>query len=208
MSYKTIICLGDSIANGYWDEHGLGWFGRLSEKIALARPGRFGFNNLAMSGDRVTDIRHRLCSEALTRNPDILLIAAGVNDTVRWESPDAPMDISPGLRREVWCDILKTARRNIKTIAVCGLLPVLENKFPQEGVGGKLLYHNNSDIDTYNELLQDLCNEFGVQYVPASRAWQNRDPASLLADATHPNGQGHELIAEFMFDRLDEFEIF
>jgi lysophospholipase L1-like esterase len=207
MSFKVIACLGDSIANGYWDDRGLGWFGRLSEKIALAQPGKFGFNNMAMSGDRVTDVWHRLCHEAISRQPDYMVIAVGVNDTIRWQSPDGPMDISMGLRREMWANILENAKKHFEKIIVCGMTPVLENKFPQEGAYDQPLYHKNSDIDEYNEILESWCREFGVAFVPMKDAWSGLDPEQLIADAGHPNGKGHELMAAFMYDRLIELQI-
>ncbi len=207
MSFKTIACLGDSIANGYWDDRGLGWFGRLSEKIAGSHPGKFGFNNLAQDGDRVPDIWHRLCSEVLSRRSDFLVIAAGVNDTIRWQSPDSPMDVSHGYRREMWSNILTTAGNNFEKTIVCGMSPFLEDKFPQYGAYDQPLYHRVSDISEYNGMLEDWCGEFKTAFIPMEKAWDGYNICDLIADAGHPNGKGHELMAVFMYDELVKLKI-
>jgi lysophospholipase L1-like esterase len=202
MSYKVIACLGDSIANGYWDERGPGWFGRLAEKIAGNFPGQYAFNNLAMSGDRVVDTWHRLCSEVISRGSDILIISTGVNDTARLDTPEAPMDISHGCRREMWANILEAAKNNLETVIVCGMTPVLENRLPQEGAYNMPLFHMNSDIAEYNKLLAGWCGEYGIPFLPLERAWSGQNTEHLMSDATHPNGKGHELIAAFVYDEL------
>ncbi len=207
MSYKVINCLGDSIANGYWDERGHGWFGRLCEKLATKHPKSFGFNNLAQDGDRIIDVWHRLCSEVISRHPDILLIAVGVNDTIRWHSREAPMDISIQARKEYWFNILDKATKTIDTVIVCGLLPVLEEKFPQPGAYDQLLYHRNADIDEYNDLLREWAAEHSVPYIPLADAWEGYAQEDLVADSSHPNGKGHDLIAEFMYNEFKRLRI-
>lgn len=180
----------------------------MQEKIAISHPGEFGFNNMAMSGDRVTDVWLRLCSEAIPRFPNVVLIAVGSNDTIRWESPDAPMDISQGLRREMWSNILSTAKKNFDKTIICGMTPVLEDKFPENGAYNTLLYHRNVDIDAYNKDIEEWSKEHSLPFLPLKEAWSGHKTEDLIFDAGHPNGKGHELIASFVYDKLKELHIY
>src|SRR5262249_24805764 len=144
---------------------GLGWFGRLSMRLAKEYPYQFGFNNLAKSGDRCIDVLSKLRSEALQRTPDIVLIAVGSNDVAREGSPDAPADISEGLRFEVWQQILQTAKKNVDRVFVISLKPVVESRYPAEGAAGRMLWKSNKDIQNYNIVLKKWCDDAGVDFL-------------------------------------------
>lgn len=207
MTYQTICCVGDSIANGYWDARGLGWFGRLQEKIASTYPQQFGFNNLAMSGDRTIDALHRVCGEVLSREPDMLLIAVGTNDLIRLGTLDAPTDQSEGARREMWSRLLKVATHNVKRVAVVGILPVIESRYPTTGYDEHThMWKRVSDIEAYNAMIHSLCQTAGVPWIDAVAAWRGHDIATVVVDAAHPNATGHELLAQYMFNQLTQLK--
>lgn len=200
LKYRTIIALGDSITNGCYDERAIGWFGRLSEKIVKHYPAKAGFNNLAMDGDRTMDVYHRLCAEALSRQPDILFIACGVNDLIRWQSEDSQPDFSPTLRREMWFNLLKTATENVPLVYVLSILPVSENRFPQPGAYDEPLWYKNADIQAYNEQIRSWCVDFGVRYLDTHALFAGKDLDQYLLDGVHPLADGHEAIATFVYN--------
>jgi len=208
MSYRVLAVLGDSIADGYWDEEGLGWFGRLQAKIAKNYPYKFGFNNHAVSGDRCTDVFHRLNNEILSKEVDILLVAVGVNDLIRWGSTEAPTALSEGMQFETWQRILLTAKRNISRIIVVGVLPVDESELPFSGAGGLPVWFLNKDIEAYNGRLTKWCDDAGVAFVDMYSQWQKLNVPDYLHDDVHPNAKGHQLIAERAFDELEKMGIF
>ncbi|MBL8638743.1 MAG: alpha/beta fold hydrolase [Alphaproteobacteria bacterium] len=201
IKYRKIIALGDSITNGCFDDRAIGWFGRLSEKLVKHYPTRVGFNNLAMDGDRTIDVYHRLCAEALTRKPDILFIACGVNDLTRWQSPSAPMDFSRTLRKEMWMNLLKTATDNIKQVYVLSILPVDEKVFPQPGEYDEPLYIKNEDIIAYNEEIKRWCADFDVVFLDTHSLFMQENLEEVLLDGVHPLTKGHEIIADFVYDQ-------
>ena len=49
-AFKNILVLGDSIADGFYDDRGLGWVGRLEEKLHEKKPMGFGFQNFLSFG--------------------------------------------------------------------------------------------------------------------------------------------------------------
>jgi acyl-CoA thioesterase-1 len=203
MSYKVIAAFGDSITNGYWDEEGKGgWFGRLQQLIAPAYPYQFGFNNLAQDGDRSFDVLHALKREAMHRTPDYIMLAAGINDTIRWGTPDAPLEMGDTLRDETWERIFAAAKKITPHIMVLSLLPVAESRFPNNGGEGRLLWHLNADVESYNAYLAKAAPTAGALftdvYTPARTAgWDD-----YVYDGGHPNARGHQFVADHVFKAM------
>lgn len=205
MTYQTICCVGDSIANGYWCDRGLGWFGRLQERIARAAPKQFGFNNLAQSGDRSWDVYHRICGEVLTRRPDMLIIAVGINDLIRWQSADGPTDQSPTARAEAWHKILDVVSRHFTKTLVVGLLPSVESRYPCTGWDDVTpMWHRNADTRAYNDDIARWSTRAGVAYLDIFSVFESRDYASLFEDGGHPTGAGHQVICDSVFAKLQD----
>ncbi|MGE3769623.1 MAG: SGNH/GDSL hydrolase family protein [Bdellovibrionales bacterium] len=205
MSYKVITALGDSITNGYWDEEGYGgWFGRLQRQIVLAHPHEFGFNNLGHDGDDTASVLQRLRTEVVTRPTDILLVASGINDLIRWESRETPLEITAEARMETWQSLLKTAKDIAPRVAVLSILPVVDGRFPNDGGEGRPLYYCNSDIEPYNAFLKRLCSDHDVAFVDIYPALANTAWPDHVYDGTHPNARGHQVVADLVFRDLNK----
>lgn len=203
MSFQVIGLLGDSIANGYWDEDGKGgWFGRFSELISKKYPHQYGFNNMAQDGDRVCDVYHRMATEVLTRGIDVLLIAVGVNDIIRPYQPNAAFDISEHLRSEYWTKLLSLAQKNVKKIIVIGLLPVCESRYPDQDWADLPIYTFNEDIKQYNELIKEICLKNNVSFYNPYDSFVIKNLESLYIDACHPTAQGHSILSEEIYQNL------
>ena len=204
MAHKVVAVLGDSIAQGYVDETGIGWFGRLAEKISTR--GMFGFHNMSMAGDNVADAYHRFVSECITRDIDILIITIGCNDTVRRGAPDAPMDLSPVLRGRYWKWLLDTARKNIDTVVVFDVMPVREDANNGE-YDDENDHSYNRDIKEYNDFIAGICAERGIPFLRRYDKWAERDLEKYYVDFGHPNGAGHQLIADEVYAELEKLKI-
>lgn len=203
MSYQVICAFGDSITNGYWDEEGKGgWFGRLQQLIASAFPYKFGFNNLAQDGDRSFDVMHRLQSESAARTPDIILLAVGINDLIRWSSPDAPLEMTDTLIDEIWDKIFVQVKRNGARCLVQSVLPVAESRFPNDGGGGRKLYHLNADVERYNARLKIAAEKAGHAFFDIYSPAQAAGWIDHVYDGGHPNARGHQFVADRVFAEL------
>jgi lysophospholipase L1-like esterase len=205
MSYQVICVLGSSTANGYWDEEGLGWVARLSMKVAKAYPYKFGFNNLAQSGDTSLDMLHRLSAEALSRDPDILIFSGGGNDLNRWGSPEAATELSEEKTKQNWRTMLSLAKKNNKKILIVGLTPVKETA---SDVFDSKIYKFNRDNIAYNQKLKKWCEDYSADFLDLTDIWTNENISEYVYDNVHPNAKGHQLIAETVFKKLDEMNIF
>lgn len=203
MSYKVICAFGDSITNGYWDDEGKGgWFGRLQQLIAPAYPYKFGYNNLAQDGDRSFDVMHRIQSELAARTPDFVILAVGINDLIRWHSVDTPLEMTDTLIDEIWDKIFARLKPYNVRVLVQSVLPVAESRFPNDGDGGRKLYHLNADVERYNTRLKAAAlaagHAFFDIYTPAQAAgWIDH-----VYDGGHPNARGHQFIADHVFAEL------
>lgn len=197
MSYEVIAALGDSITSGYFDEEGLGWFGRLSQKIAKLKMHGYGFCNISQSGDRICDAYHRMISEGASRDIDTMIIAIGVNDIVRRGQPDAQEDLSVGIRRKYWNKLFDLAQKLRIKLLVLDILPVIEEE--EDHGEEEDLYNFNKDVIEYNKLLKKLCKERDIQFFERFDKWADLDLKKYYVDTVHPNAKAHEKIADEVF---------
>ena len=207
MAYKVIATLGDSITNGYWDETFAGWTGRLAEKISAAYPKSFGFHNLAQDGDRISDFYHRFAAECCSREIDILILTASGNDLIRSPNPDSPQDLSEHLRDEYWHKLLQLAQKNISQIVVLDVLPRHQDDQVDYGWFDAPMYEPNTDRIEYNDQVEKICKQYNIPFIRRYDKWAKRDLSKYYADHAHPNGAGHQLIADEVFEELKKLGI-
>lgn len=201
-----LMALGDSQTQGYWDERGQGWFGRLREMIALQQPMKWGFTNLAHDGSRTHDVVHTL-AQSFMRDPSHLIIAIGENDVIRWGAKDGPTDQHPEARHEAWDKVLRLiSSMGIPTLVLL-TRPVPDEYAAFEGYEDKPLYYLNTDLKNYNADIASWCKREGVPVLDVWEDWMKLDRHDVYAaDKVHHNGQGHQLLAEQVYAKLQQLE--
>lgn len=202
-AFKNILVLGDSIADGFYDDRGLGWLGRLEEKLHEKKPIGFGFQNFSVSGDRINDVCYRLSSYLTREKPDYLFLAVGSNDIFRYGSPQAPLSMAPELCHHYWNLTFKLARPFCKNIVVFGITPVNEALNPggEDDFGAKL-YNLNADVIKYNSMIESWCKAENIRFINFYDRFWAEGHQNLLLDDTHPNAKGHELMSQWAFSDL------
>lgn len=206
--YKIIAALGDSVTNGYWDDEGIGWFGRLSKKLLKKYPRQLGFNNISQDADRIYDMYHRLGAECMTREIDILLIFCGQNDLVRSPDINTPTDLSEHLRLEYWHRVLPLAKKHIGTVIVMEMIPQKNSEQASYGWFDAPCYTLEKDIIEYNKKIAEICKQYDVPVIKQFDLWNTPEAKKLYADNEHPNSEGHEFIADTVFDALEKMKVF
>lgn len=200
---KRIGIVGDSIAHGYYDEAGLGWFTRLGQKILEKYPGEYIFNNMSQSGDNVADACNRAVFEVGSRGFDLILVNVGINDLRRRKNSDMQLDFSEGARIMYWDRLLDFLKKTGAKIVVMDLLPVVETKYTEDAS----LIRYNTDVVRYNEIIKEICKWHKVQLFERFADWKKRDLNTLYADATHPNAKGQEILADEIYNFLEKNKI-
>ena len=197
---KNIGVIGDSIAHGYYDEQDLGWFSRLGKLILSQNEGTYLFNNMSQSGDNVADCCNRAIYETLSRHFDLIFVNIGINDLRRRKDSDLQVDFSEGARLMYWNKLLDILNQTKAQIVVMDLTPVIESRYTKEAS----LVRYNSDVERYNELIKEVCKERNVYFFERYDEWKSRNLETLYKDATHPNAQGHQIMAEEIYQYLQE----
>ncbi|MDP9195778.1 MAG: SGNH/GDSL hydrolase family protein [Pseudomonadota bacterium] len=191
---QQICVLGDSIAAGFFDEEGLGWASRLSQKLAREFPLQYGVQNASVSGDTTLDAWHTLNSHVTRLNPAILIIALGVNDVCVYEG------VGPGVQACPWPDRIfmwhgmldYVQKMGWKTLIVgptaagadIARYPVRRGLLPQ--ITG--FRFEQAHIRRYNDDLQKLCAERKVPFLRVFETWEQRlaSSESLLGRRSPP----------------------
>lgn len=195
---KTVGIIGDSIAHGFYDAEDLGWVARLGKMMLQAHKGEYVFNNMAQAGDNIADAYHRAISEVGSRHLELIIVNVGINDLRRRKNSDLQLDFSEGARIMYWQKLLEFLQSTGAKVVVTDLLPVVEEKYTEDAS----LTRYNSDVVRYNEIIKDICTAYKVPFLARYDKWKARDLQTLYQDATHPAAEGHKLLAEEIFEYL------
>ena len=87
MAYRSFVALGDSFTEGLADHldavgRHRGWADRVADVLGQAQPG-FRYANLAVRGRLLRQVVAEQCPVAVEMAPDLVSLAAGVNDALR-----------------------------------------------------------------------------------------------------------------------------
>jgi len=189
---KNFGLIGDSIGQGYYDEIEKGWFSRLGELILSQKNCNYVFSNMSYSGDNIADATNRANFEVLSRRFDLILVNVGINDLRRRKNSNLQIDFSEGARAMYWNRLLDILTLANTSIVVMDLLPVIEDRYNEQAS----LIRRNSDVEKYNEIIKNICVQRNILFFSRYDKWIRRDLNSLYKDATHPNSNGHQIIAE------------
>lgn len=204
MSYETYAFLGTSIAQGYYDETAKGWVDRLFEKLNEDKPAGYYNCSLARAGDRSFNYWHRLCSEAIQRQLDNLIIEVPCNDLVRHRNWDNPTDLSTDMQMELWGQIITLAQKNFNKVYVTSGLPKNEKTMASTRTPDWDVWYKNDDIVDYNHRIKALCDHKKIPFIHLYDDLNNEDYLNTLDDSVHPNTQGHIMIAETAYKKFKE----
>lgn len=92
--------------------------------------------------------------------------------------------------------LLDTLNKTNAQIIVTDLIPVVENRYTEQAT----LIRRNEDVEKYNQIIENICLKRNITFFARYNKWKNRNLETLYKDATHPNAEGHEIIADELFD--------
>lgn len=196
-----IIALGDSIIYGYGDYIGGGWVERLRRKwMGQENPSHILYN-LGIRGDTVVKVSQRLEAEfrrrgeLLRKEPDLIILSVGVNDSVRKGNPRGKLFTEFEIFEEQLNYLLDTAAALSKVVFV-GMVPVDESKMPFS----EYFYFDRADQYHYKQATKEACQQRNIPYLDIFDLWmimgEDWLTSRLAPDGLHPNVKGYETLLE------------
>lgn len=183
----TITVFGDSIAWGMVDPLGGGWVNRLKKQIEKKLP-QTDFYNLSIPGNTIADVLERFEGESRSRQPDVIIFAIGINDTIfhpqSKEYVATEVDFQTNLLKLYKLASLFTAK-----IFFIGLTRVDEQRTKPMVLDHSISYQNER-IEKFDALLQNFCQEKRLPYFAVANVVGKRQ----LFDGLHPTTAGHQAL--------------
>jgi lysophospholipase L1-like esterase len=182
----SLVVLGDSTAVGLGDPLPAGgWrgFGPLLA-AALGAAGELRYTNLSIIGARVADLRYGQLPGAVAARPDVAVISAGMNDTLR-------SDFDPLALRD---DLDVTVAR----LQATGALVVI-TRFHRHGqvfrLPGPLRRALHQRIGQLNDAIDQVVAWRGALCLDLHGMPGTYDTAAWSVDRLHPSELGHRMLA-------------
>ena len=180
---NTLAVLGDSISFGIGDPvHGGGWRGfapLLAEALGVDR-----LANVSTSGARIGDLARDQLPAALRARPDVAVVMAGMNDTMR-------SDFDP--RR------LHDHMEHVLARLTAAGVTVVTIRYHDHGqvfrLPGPLRRFLSGRIDDLNTALEAAALRHGAGVVDLDRLPGSYHPATWSVDRLHPCELGHRMLA-------------
>ena len=180
---EKIICVfGASSTWGAGDYDKGGWVNRLRLYIdkRIKEGGDYiELYNLGISGNTTRDILKRFESEMKARDPDLIILSIGDNDSALVPLEEFEKNIDT---------IAKLAKKQCNDVVFIGTKPVNE-KLTTPVKWDKSLSYTNEKLREYNKKNREIAEKHNILFLDLFGVI---DPEEDLDDGLHPNSKGHE----------------
>lgn len=168
---------------------------------AMAGPGEYHLINRSVSGDRAKDLRARWQEDCLDLHPDAVSILIGINDTWRRYDSDDPTGDDAfeadcrALLEPLW-------EADVATLLVVPFLLDVNEQVSRM----------REDLRGKQAVVRRLAEEYGATLVDADALFslacreQGKAPAFYAEDGVHPTEAGHRLLAEWVWEALEDMQ--
>ncbi|MGK7918495.1 MAG: GDSL-type esterase/lipase family protein [Trichodesmium sp.] len=198
---RKIVALGDSLVYGFGDYEGGGWVERLRRHWMLPDSPGHVLYNLGVRGNRVLQVEERLehefhhRGELRNRQPDIIVLSVGVNDSARVQRQDGRYYTDFSKFKKI-LDSLLDKSKELCPVVFVGMVPVDETKMPFQDC----LYYSHDDQYMYKEATRLACLRRRIPYLDVFEKWLSRGDhwykSRLCSDGIHPNVRGYQALLE------------
>ena len=196
----NIYVLGDSIVYGAWDEEKHGYVNRLKEEIKNNKKIE-NIYGLGIPGETSEGLVKRIDIELKPRNPNTIIIATGINDTIYIKSKNKEAVSQENFIKNIR-KIIDIAKKYTNNILILGLTRVIEELTTPILWNDDEMYFNNT-IKKYDKALEEFCNTNNIEYIKMFDLLEDED---FSDDGIHPNEKGHEKIYKVINEKGKKYE--
>jgi lysophospholipase L1-like esterase len=194
------ICIfGDSIAWGAKDYDKGGWVERL-KTYCLKNLKDVSVYNLSIFGESTEGLLKRFEIEAVTRKPELIIFAEGINDALYIRTKDY-RNVDLDKFKSNLSELAKIGKNIEANVIFVGLIQVDETMTMPRPYGVRDRYFENKSIEKYDEAIKELCEKNSLEYVGLKEIIKIDD----LEDGLHPNSQGHEKIFKSILKSIEKY---
>jgi len=176
---------GDSIVYGGGDENAYGWVGLLRKHYYN---NDFTVYDRGVCGDTTQGLLKRFETESDSINPDIIIIAIGINDSELLHNADDTKVPLTSFKKNVLA-LLTIARQRAEKIILVGLTDL---NFEIQEIDS---WFSDETIENFDTCLSDIGKEFNLTFISMKNVL---DVKNDLLDGIHPNTNG----CKKMFDMI------
>lgn len=196
-----IVAFGDSITEGTYGGAGKSrvWTSVLKRNFQQS-DFRVDIKNAGIPGETAPFGLRRFPRQVLAKNPDIVLIMYGAND-----SYDPYGTGNPAVSLQQFTAAIEAM---ISGAVQNQILPVLMTTTPLY-ILDELSNGQNALLGAYMERVHDLAAKYQLSLIDHFSVWMEKEHrgenvAQYLPDGVHPNAEGNFMIAETIFQSLKE----
>lgn len=186
----NICVFGDSITYGAYDPINGGWVNLLRNYFEKKFEGEVETYNLGISGDTTEGLLKRMENELIPREPEIIVVSIGINDTQYIYSQNDYLVTFDQFQKNIK-DIWEIAKKFTSKIIFLGLTAVDERKTTPISWNTDKAYKNER-VEIFNKFIRDFCHKNHLPFIEVNNLLSEQD----LDDGLHPNTKGHQKIFE------------
>jgi acyl-CoA thioesterase-1 len=198
---KKICVWGDSVGCGCYDFKNGGWVHILKMYLWQKFNGEVEVMDLSIDGETSAGVFKRFAEEYKFRQPNIALVAIGMNDAV-FDKRTKNNWVKKENTKKNLQKIIEVVKKNNQQIVLIGLTKIKEDLLtPVEW--DKNLFYYKDNIKKYNAIIKMVAKENNIPFIPMFDVLEDED----LDDGLHPNADGHRKMFERIRDFLEEEKI-
>jgi acyl-CoA thioesterase I len=211
-----IVALGDSVTQGYTAhatiDHESVYHARLKRKLETLYPlTSFSVLNAGAAGHTVSDALKRLERDAIRHDPDLIVVAFGLNDAAH-----GGLEGVRQFKTELNSLLERVGREtNAQVLLITPsftLKRVSDRIHPEEliYVPGLLPLQGGGVVAAYATAIRQVGAARGLPVADVYAAWETLERAGVDTDAmlanglNHPTGEAHAITADLLFDLITQ----
>lgn len=192
--WERVVALGDSIAEGVREPspgyQDLGWVDRIAAALGEVRPA-LKLRNLGRRDRLAAEVRGQQLAAAVAFGPDLAIVAAGGNDTLRRRFDLAAVE------HELE-QIVAALRAGGADVLTLGLLDASSSPFVPEELRAPL----TARLHELADATRAIAERHGALHLQMREHPVNADPGIYASDGLHLNARGHAIVAGAELARL------